>query len=187
MTLSAMPRRSWHMARRNVILVFVLFLGLACSACGSKPPPQAAVDAVKSLRKMVGATEIGITYQEYSSRMIDLKANVDAALAQLPDGELKAELGLAMEAYVDALKAWSWAVQGHVLATDYEPGQSLQPKYSIPGEKIGSSTNMRLDSDTTLSIIWTVAAKHVDRGVRIGRPEVIGLSDSYGTGTLCSD
>jgi hypothetical protein len=112
---------------------------------------------------MVSATDVGINYRDYSSRIIDLKSDVDEALAQLPDGELKKELGLAMEAYGDALTAWSEVVQGHILAPNFEPGKSLQKKYSIPEEKIGKGPEMKLSPDTTLSTIWTVAGEHVKR------------------------
>jgi hypothetical protein len=187
MTLLATPQRSWHMARKNVVLVIVLLIGLTFSACGGKSTPdvqavetqtaakifatqtasvptqpvtpQAAIDAIDSLRRMESALEIGISYQEYRSRMIDLKGDVDEAIAQLPDGELKKELGLAMEAYGDALTAWSDVIQNQNLFSASEPGKSLRKKYSIPEAGAGGY----MLRDTALLTIWTVAGEHINR------------------------
>ena len=160
--------------RRNTVLAIVLLIGLTFSACGGKPTPtvtptptvpQAAVDAIKSLRRMKSATEVGITYVEYGTRIIDLKGDVDEALTELPEGELKQVMGWAMEAYGDALVAWSHVAQGHHLLIDYEPAKSLQKKYSIPevNNHGGDARFTELTRETALSIIWAAAAQHVAR------------------------
>lgn len=128
-------------------------------------PPQAAVNAVKALRKMAGATEIGINFQEYSSRLIDLKAEVDEALMQLPEGELKNEISLAMEAYVDAKQGWNEMITDDYLLVQFEPGRSLQKKYSIPGD--GDKRYPAIRKKTTLSIIWGAADKHINRASQL--------------------
>ena len=210
------------MARKNVVLVIVLLIGLTFSACGGKstpdvqaletqtaakiyatqtaaapiptdtpkptappkptvppkptiPPkptvPQAAVDAVKSLRRMKSATDVGINYQQYSSRIIDLKGDVDEAIAQLSDRELKTELTLAMEAYQDALTLWNHMVQSSLdvvpISTTAgtqaeEPAYSLQKKYSIP-ETTKYDIFVVMTREAIFSTIWAAASEHVDR------------------------
>ena len=121
--------------------------------------PQAVVDAVKSLRRMESATEIGISNQEYSSRMIDLKGDVGEALAQLPEGELRKELTLAMEAYTDALVVWNYKYA--LLTADEEPGQSWAKKYpNIVSEIEGVKFVGRA---TAVPAIWAAAGERVKR------------------------
>ena len=121
--------------------------------------PQAVVDAIKSLRRMESATEIGISNQEYSSRMIDLKGDVDEALAQLPEGELRKELTLAIEAYTDALVVWNYKYA--FLTADEEPGQSWAKKYpNIVSEIEGVNFVGRA---TAVPAIWVAAGEHVKR------------------------
>jgi hypothetical protein len=126
--------------------------------------PQAMVavrDALKALRKMAGATEIGISFQEYGSRVIDAKADVEEALRQLPEGELKTEIGLAMDAYADASKAWNQMIRYDFMLVDFEPGSSLQKKYEIPIDTSLSSKMMR--RTVVLSTIWGAAKSHIEK------------------------
>ncbi len=109
--------------RTTLAATLILFLVSLISACGSNSnqqtnatntatpiptptptptPNQAAVEAIRLLRRMSSATEMGITFRDYSSRMIDLNADVQELLAQLPEGELKNEIRLSLEAFVDA-------------------------------------------------------------------------------------
>jgi hypothetical protein len=126
------------------------------------PQAIAAVrDALKALRKMAGATEIGITFQEYGSRVIDAKADVEEALRQLPEGELKTEIALAMDAYADASKAWNEMIRYDFMLVDFEPGSSLQKKYDIPVDTSLSSKMMR--RNVVLSTIWGAAKSHIEK------------------------
>ncbi len=129
-----------------------------------KPTPHpAAVAALKSLRKMAGAAQMGINFQEYSSRIIDAKADVDESLAQLPDGEVKKEIALALQAYVDAKTIWNDAATSDYVFTMYEPAKTLQRKYKIPERQKGTMT----DKTVALSTIWSVASKHIERASKV--------------------
>jgi len=119
----------------------------------------AAKAAVQALKKMSGATEIGLNIMEYNKRLIDLKGDVDEAVEQLPEGELKREIGAAMEAYVDAMEIWREDFLEYDFAlTQFEPARTLQKKYGIPQRDAES-----IGKNTTLSVIWSAASRHVDR------------------------
>jgi hypothetical protein len=121
----------------------------------------AALEALKALRKMAGATEIGISFQEYGSRMIDAKADVEEALRQLPEGELRTEIALAMDAYADASKAWNQMIRYDFMLVEFEPGSSLQKKYDIPIDaSLGSKVMTR---NVVLSTIWGAAKPHIEK------------------------
>lgn len=129
-----------------------------------KPTPHpASLDALKSLRKMSGAVEIGINFQEYSSRMIDLKSEVDESLAQLPKGELKKEITLALQAYVDAKTIWNDAASSDYVFTMLEPAKTLQHKYRIPEASKGQMTYKKV----ALSTIWAAADRHIGRASKL--------------------
>jgi hypothetical protein len=123
----------------------------------------AAKAAVQALKKMSGATEIGLNIMEYNKRLIDLKGDVDEAVEQLPEGELKREISDAMDAYVDAMEVWRKEfVEFDFALTEFEPARTLQKKYAIPQEQ-SSSSGMLIRKNVTLSIIWSAASQHVDR------------------------
>jgi hypothetical protein len=114
---------------------------------------------------MKSATDVGINYQQYSSRIIDLKGDVDEAIAQLSDRELKTELTLAMEAYQDALTLWSHLVQSGLDVVPIstiggtqaeEPAYSLQKKYSI-SEITKYDIFVVMTREAIFSTIWAAA------------------------------
>lgn len=72
---------------------------------------RAAAEAVlKSLRKLDAATEVGVSFEDYHTRLIDTKADVNEGLRALPDGPLKAVLSDAMQAHQDASTFWNECV-----------------------------------------------------------------------------
>src|SRR3954470_23947495 len=74
------------------------------SNCGGLSSKQrsAVDDAMKSLRKLAAATQVGVNYQQYGMLVIEAQAQVNDALAVLPEAELKTEMNAAMEGYADA-------------------------------------------------------------------------------------
>jgi hypothetical protein len=89
-------------------LLLTLFL-IACSGLSSKQK-TAANEAVKSLRKIAAATEVGVNYQTYGNMLIETKAVVNDAKEVLPEGELKKEIVAAMDSYQIALEAWKMKI-----------------------------------------------------------------------------
>lgn len=71
----------------------------------------AALAALKSLNKLQAATEVGVSYVDYSSRLIDVKAEVSDNLENVPDGQLKQKINSAMDAYADARTAWGEIIE----------------------------------------------------------------------------
>jgi hypothetical protein len=123
--------------------------------------------ALKSLRKIAGATEIGVTKQEYSSRLIDVKADVDEAIGVLPDNQIEEEMKLAMEAFVDAARAWNEMITNDFLLPQYEPGATYQKKYSIPVDTSLGAGKEILMRETVLTKMWQAAKFHIDRASRL--------------------
>ena len=114
--------------------------------------------------------------QEYNRRVVDTKADIDEKLAVIPEGELKSEIRLAMQAYVDANTIWSTEaatdfMNGRVVLMDFEPVRSILAKYNVPpeynGQRIGSS---RLaDQKKALSIIYQDASIHLEKATDLLR------------------
>lgn len=124
---------------------------------------EAIEGALKSLRKLAAATEVGVNFQEYGSRLIDVKAEVSEFLPKITDGFVKEEIKLAMEAYADAATAWNWTIVNHMgdMFPDFEPGKTLQQKYSIPTYRWTSDSNL-MARDKVLSTIWAAARKYIE-------------------------
>lgn len=131
--------------------------------------PQAMAacrDALREMRKLMGATEIGVSYREYGTRLIDTKALVEEAFALIPDGEFKSEVALTMVAFIDANTAWNTIVNS---TSRYGTTLSIEPewmglmfKYRIP-RKDPDGNSWAYEDTTVLRTIWQAARNHLDR------------------------
>lgn len=76
-----------------------------------------ASDAIDALRGLNSATDVSLTFAEYSKRMIDAKVKVDKYLADAPkDDPPRETIQNTMRLYVLAGQLWSASVQGTVPA-----------------------------------------------------------------------
>ncbi len=66
-----------------------------------------AIQALQSLRSIVQA---GTTYQNYSAKVGDAKAEVDRYLRATPEGVQRESIDMAMRYYVVASTAWSMKI-----------------------------------------------------------------------------
>lgn len=151
------------------LTIFIVILLVACGGLSSKQR-SAAEEAMKSLRKLSASTQVGVNYQQYGGLIIDAQAQVNEALAVLPDGELKNEMNGAMEGYADALQVWGAKIKagsgrlgsGKIFINS-SPGSFIIPKYSLPTTNSSDGLGEYADTDKALQIIWGVANKHLDR------------------------
>jgi hypothetical protein len=135
------------------------------SSAPSRDSILAVEAAVKSLRKLGALTVVKPAFPDYQSRLIDVKVDVEDALARLPEGNLKAEIKLALEAFIDAENVWDQLGDVEViLPSKDEQAAKLMEKYAIPPiEPNADPTKLRLDRDTMLVRIWASAREHLDK------------------------
>lgn len=125
-------------------------------------------EALKSLRKLTAATDVGVNFQDYSRRVIDVKAEVENLLPGIADEYVKNEIKSAMDAYADASSAWNFAVKNRgYLFIEFEPALTLQPKYNLATEQLGRMT--LISNQTALSKIWATAKNHIENAQK-GKP-----------------
>src|ERR1044072_8805055 len=101
--------RGTDMSKRTVLFAWmVISSAYLFAACGGLSSEQRRVsdDAIKALRKIEAATQVGVNYQLYGQMVIEAKAQVNEVAAKLPDGELKSELISSIDAYAEAGEAW---------------------------------------------------------------------------------
>lgn len=72
----------------------------------TKEQKTAAEAALKPLRKLKAATEVGVSYIEYQKRLIDTKAEVEDQLRSVPTGPLKERIAGALEAFEEGSTVW---------------------------------------------------------------------------------
>jgi hypothetical protein len=142
----------------------------------STPPPkkwpESLTLAMKELHKMRSATEVGISFQEYSSRLIDLKASVDEALRQISDPDLKRELRFAIEAYADGLDLWNRQLHtryplkqsGDLLR---EEAKDICEKYGIKDFSTSTSGAEIINSQKALNFIWAFARAAIEKAEKL--------------------
>ncbi len=149
----------WSLALGGQLIVvgFVATTILACLGCSAESPRNTAADrAIKALRRVEAATDIGTNRAEYNSRLADAKTEFGDSTSNIKDPQISAELSKAMEAYTDAAHLWS-----------AEPLQfadlvvALREKYDLPRDVMG------LDKRADVQIIWKAASAHIDEASRL--------------------
>ena len=152
------------MKRLTLLLCACVTLHLACGNAAEKAPAAekrltAVAEAVKALRKVEAATQVGSTQQQYSQLVIDAKAQVNEASRLLPEGELKSELGRAVDAYADAVALWDQ----YVVKAETPLGRKLIERYGAEEKKFPTAPPLVMDRDGFNRRVWAVAGKHLER------------------------
>jgi hypothetical protein len=142
-----------------------------------KPPPMppvprrqalaanevnAARAALKELRRLAAAESVAPSYDDYVKLLLAVKGDIDDHLADIPPGEVRNEIGLALEAYQDLQRAWN-TTRGFLAAPviGYEPQRTLIVKYGIPIDRRGDMPLM--DFKGAVFMIFKAAREHIDR------------------------
>ncbi len=122
----------------------------------------AARGALKSLRRLAAAESVTPEYDEYTKLLLEVKGEVDDYLSDIGPGEVRDEIGLALEAYTDLRVAWN-ATRGFlaVPAALYQPQRTLIAKYGIPIDVSGDIPLMNYQG--AISTIFKTAREHIDR------------------------
>lgn len=170
--------------KSRVLLVAALCLLMA--ACGLSARRQATGDALDALGKIDAALKVKVIYADYSRLVADAQATVDKASSLLPDGDLKAEMNAAMDAYKDA--KWAWEVSNQapapafgnrdsfILAAGLQDikglsfdrrsqtkAKELLKKYSVVSGSESDTELTLISTDDVLQAVWKAAGKHVER------------------------
>ncbi len=157
---------SMMIKKNQLTLAALVMLSLnACASLSNKQDP-AVSDAIKALRRIEAAVQVGVNFQQYGQLLIEAKSQVNEASAKLPDGELKRELNEAMEAYVDAGRVWNNKIQGYMILADSEPGKTVIPKYSLR-TTTESRGRQEANADEAIQVIWRVAKEHLERAAAL--------------------
>lgn len=67
---------------------------------------ESARSALKALRKIASATEVGVSYVNYSPLVAEVKAEVEDALSHMKDGNVKTSIQAALNEYTYAAYVW---------------------------------------------------------------------------------
>jgi hypothetical protein len=84
----------------------------------TEPAPDPAEEAIKALRTLATVAEIGTTYSDYTTRLVDVKIKVDELLAKIPAGDEKDPrnpkpyIQMALKDYVSAARYWNILIKG---------------------------------------------------------------------------
>ncbi len=124
--------------------------------------------AIAALNQLAAATEVGVNFQDYSRRVIDVKTIVSNTLPEIEDGYKKEEIILSMDAYSDAGTAWNSSLRTPYLSTSIKLEASIIKKYSLPLQTVEDF--QIISRQNALSIIWAQARKHMENAAK-GKPE----------------
>jgi hypothetical protein len=122
----------------HTLLAIILLLSLTPQTAkkkrGAKPKPVVVVkktdtpdpakEAIKALSAMSTVAEIGTTYSNYTTRLADVKIQVDELLAKMPadapDGptQPKRYIQMALDSYVSAAHYWEMKIKNRYTDLD---------------------------------------------------------------------
>src|SRR2546422_3944661 len=109
------------------MMIYCVALGLVARPAFAGEPERA--NALKALRGLNAATEVGVTYREYGSRLIDTKIAVDDYLRSTPAGAPgRGEIILALLYFVNAQTVWGLVntVRAHRMVYPEESIRALE-------------------------------------------------------------
>ena len=123
---------------------------------------SAAWAALRELRRLAAAESVAQSYDDYVRLLLAVKGTVDGYMADLPPGEVRDEIGMALEAYQDLQRAWN-TTRGLLAAPviGYEPQRTLIVKYGIPIDRRGDMPLM--DFKGAVFAIFKAAREHTER------------------------
>ena len=134
---------------------------------------QATVDSVRALRKLLSAVEVGLSFSQYTDRLIDAKAEIDERFSLLPEGVVKQEIAGSMDAFLDAHELWrlslteKWAHSYLFHARQIYKRYNFTPERNADADvKIGEELRRWRKEplvDDALMHIWAVAVQHLQR------------------------
>ena len=180
---------------KNIKIHFLLILVILISACGGLTEKQkkSVDDAISALNKLDAGTQVGINKIVYSKMLIEAQALVNQSSSNLSDKryeELRKELNLAMESYLDAKQLWEIMKNDtgfYVMCNDSPPkkdpaesntkldnlfcdpeGKILRDKYNLTvrdpkTKEIRADKSGEIFKKEGISIIWGTAKGHLDR------------------------
>lgn len=112
-----------------------------------------AIQAVlKELRKLGSVAAAGINYRNYSSRVLDAKAEVDHHMAGISDDQIRESLQKSMEAYVDCSNYWNKAIQPGASAMLTEAEEKQFSRYF--------SKKQIIAVDAAVPLFWSYATEY---------------------------
>lgn len=139
----------------------------------------AASVALKALKGMATALEIGLSRRDYGNKLIDVKIAVEEAESKIDATGLRMKIHAALHDYENALYAWDAIIayrtesgagglvapqKLRLLTKEYPDLKPFRPSLLL------KDTEMLNDTETILSVIWNSARKHIDNASTIIGP-----------------
>jgi hypothetical protein len=125
----------------------------------------AAKTVYRELLKLRSVTETGVNVNQYSERLLNAKAEIEASISDVDNRSFQVAAAAALNAYVDAGRFWI-SCKGKSLpdlrsVNEKAQVEELYGKYGIKVESIGGDRYYIRSTDVRL--IWTAASALVDR------------------------
>lgn len=119
----------------------------------------AAEKVVSALRRLDNAIAVGVTFQNYSSLLIENKTLVDENWKDISDPPFLFAVGQSLADHQYAMSVWSLAVANGwtVFYPKQEPGRTLVTKYGVP---IKISIWTEVPVMTGLNYVWLSARSY---------------------------
>jgi len=119
---------------------------------------ESARNALRILKRLDAATEIGINRQDYGNRLIDAKVDFDEHLGNVPQSIFRDELSIAFQAYLDAAQAWNQMGTYDFLLVNTPLGHSLVQRWQLKVDNTGNIPS--LPKETLLNQLWLIGKTH---------------------------
>lgn len=125
--------------------------------------------ALKALRKINSATEIGVSMRDYGQLLIEQISTIDEALRGMPNSELKDAITKSREAYVDAKTLWSNMYSSEYVSIFVQYSKATYSKYEIDPQYLDAlksatfAKSVDMDMSKILNPVWAAARASLTR------------------------
>ena len=121
------------------LLLSVFICTLIFSGCGVEKKENAVdpdsankLAALAILKKLESYTEVGISYQEFSSRLLDINAELDATIEPIQDQDFRNEAKDILKVYADSSSYWGDAIKYDTLPFEKAISAAIETTASSP-------------------------------------------------------
>jgi hypothetical protein len=163
----------------NVIMEAVTNIAFTEGEAISKPQPsaspsaaavispesrQAAIEALRSFHKLLSAEEVGTSYVQYNSLVIDTKVAVEESLGSIQPGYVKTDIEQALDDFVIAAQVWNTGIQNNGIPTKTDLYRSLNERYRLG---VNPRMGLTIDHLKIIKIIWRVAGERLEQAASL--------------------
>lgn len=133
---------------------------------------------LKALRKLAGATEIGISMRDYGQLVLEQSYIIDEAMRGAPSNEFKSSITKSRQAFVDARTIWGSMFESQYVSIFLGLNKSILSQYPIDEGYMKTLSTVStyaktedMNKSIILSPIWATAKEALSKAENMAKQQ----------------